>query len=732
MKRKVDGRPTEASSGFIGEMNMFKVSFLTFSFLFSALLLILSVSFDHTGGVGAFADFEIGREAPRDLVLNRDFVFLDYEATSIKKQSKDDLIVPVFRYREEILGQVREKISLFQTFVSQRRGKTVRETNAPYDDLFTKAELDFLLRRLSEAGTFALFRKYADEILSEGYFLIPEGFGREYPKGFVEVVRPIGGKVEAELVDSALVVTRKNLKEKLTERGRKDSVPFEQIQAICLLAFAFLKENVAIDDLATKNRKEKIRSSMDPVFKRIPQGTVLVSEGQVVTENDVAKIHLLKIEELSKKSTGVAGMIAYLAMLYGLAIALLRPPMLEKGVVRKQFILIVALDLIYFVIAMGLQWFFPLPDRFPFGVLLPSALVAIFISVLVSYRASIVNTAILSLGQILVTGASPESVAFVFFSGVVGARIVRSAEERMDLIRAGVYLSISHGIAAIVLSFLGDHSLFVTLRIFAYAVLNGIVCGILDLAVLPFLEHVMNASTKFRLLELSDLNSPILKRMLSLAPGTYTHSMSVANLAENACREIEANALLARVGAYYHDIGKIDQAEYFIENQDNYNKHDELKPGLSSSIIKSHVKIGVELASKLGLPEEVIDIIAQHHGSGIIRVFYQRALDLEDDDSQASIEDYSYAGSPPRSKEAAVVLLADSIEAASRVLKKPSVAALEKCVASIFQEKIESGQIHDSALTLRELDIVRKSFVKVLAGSYHSRIQYPKVKELQR
>jgi len=727
MKRKVDGRPTGAATGFFGEMKIPNVLILTSSFLFSVLLLILSVSFDHTGGVGAFTDFEIGREAPRDLVLNRDFVFLDFEATAIRRQLKEDLIVPVFRYREEILNQVRERVSRFQTFVSQRRGKANHEADALYGDLFTKEEMDFLSRRLSEAGTFALFRKYSDEILSDGYFLLPDEFGKDYPKGLVEVVRPIDGRAGSELVDSARVVTRKNLKEKMTEKGRRDSLPFEQVQAICLLAFAFLKENVAIDDRATKRLKEKIKGTMDPVFKKMPQGTVLVSEGHIVTENDVDRIRLLKMDELSRKSTGIAGMIAYLAMLYGLAIALLRPPMLERNMVKKQFILIAALDLIYFVIAMGLQWFFPLPDRFPFGVLLPSALVAIFISVLVSYRASIVNTAILSLGQILVTGASPESVAFVFFSGVVGARIVRSAEQRMDLIRAGVYLSISHGIAAIVLSFLGDHSLFVTFRIFAYAVLNGMVCGILDLAVLPLLEHVMNASSKFRLLELSDLNSPVLKRMLSLAPGTYTHSMSVANLAENASRAIDANALLARVGAYYHDIGKIDQAEYFIENQDNYNKHDELKPGLSSSIIKSHVKIGVELATKLGLPEEVIDIIAQHHGSGIIRIFYQRAL--EDDDSQAAIEDYSYAGRPPRSKEAAIVMLADSIEAASRVLKKPSVAAIEKCVSSIFQEKIESGQIHDSSLTLRELDIVKKSFVKALAGYFHSRIQYPKVKE---
>ena len=212
--------------------------------------------------------------------------------------------------------------------------------------------------------------------------------------------------------------------------------------------------------------------------------------------------------------------------------------------------------------------------------------------------------------------------------------------------------------------------------------------------------------------------------MHNLAPGTFNHSLNVGNLAETACREIGANPFLARAGSYYHDIGKIDQAEYFIENQTNYNKHDDLKPSMSVSVIKSHVKIGIEKAKELGLPQAVIDIIAQHHGNGLIAYFYVEALKLENK-AKISPEDYSYTEGKPVSREAAVVLLADNIEASVRTLKRPTMSQLEKFVWKIIMSKIETRQITESELTFRELEIINESFLKTLAGSFHSRIEYP-------
>jgi putative nucleotidyltransferase with HDIG domain len=208
----------------------------------------------------------------------------------------------------------------------------------------------------------------------------------------------------------------------------------------------------------------------------------------------------------------------------------------------------------------------------------------------------------------------------------------------------------------------------------------------------------------------------------------------VANLSESACQAVGANALLARVGAYYHDIGKIDQAEYFIENQTEANKHDNLKPSLSASIIKSHVKIGIEKGRELGLPPEVISFIAQHHGKAVISYFYERARDEDKHNGRATIssEDYSYPGERPDTRETAVVMLADAVEATTRTLRKPTVAKLEKAVWEIILDRFHSGELSDSSLSFNDLEAIKQSFVQVLAGHFHSRIEYPKKKAVAR
>jgi putative nucleotidyltransferase with HDIG domain len=263
-----------------------------------------------------------------------------------------------------------------------------------------------------------------------------------------------------------------------------------------------------------------------------------------------------------------------------------------------------------------------------------------------------------------------------------------------------------------------------------WAAFNGIVSGMLILGILPPLEHALNSATSFRLIELSDLNSPMLKKLFTAAPGTYSHSIMVANLAEQACQDIGANPLLARVGAYYHDIGKMEQPNYFVENQTVYNKHDDIAPRLSATVIRSHVKLGVEKARSLGLPREVIDIVAEHHGNSVISWFYDKALKQEAKDTQnrstVNVEDFTYPGTPPRSRESAVVMLADVTEAAVRTLPKPTAAKIEKFIHELFAAKVEHGQLVQSELTFRDLETIKNAFVRVLAGYYHSRIEYPK------
>jgi putative nucleotidyltransferase with HDIG domain len=198
----------------------------------------------------------------------------------------------------------------------------------------------------------------------------------------------------------------------------------------------------------------------------------------------------------------------------------------------------------------------------------------------------------------------------------------------------------------------------------------------------------------------------------------------VANLAESACQEIGANALLARVGAYYHDIGKMDQSEYFVENQTTYNKHKDISPRLSATVIRNHVKVGIEKARAMGLPDAIIAFIAEHHGSSLITWFYNEALKKE---GQVNPVDFTYPGNPPRSRESAVVMLADVTEAAVRTLKKPTATKLEKYIQELFDAKVSGGQLSQSELTFRDLETIKNAFIKVLTGYYHSRIEYPKL-----
>ncbi|HEY9055333.1 MAG TPA: HDIG domain-containing metalloprotein, partial [Rectinemataceae bacterium] len=320
----------------------------------------------------------------------------------------------------------------------------------------------------------------------------------------------------------------------------------------------------------------------------------------------------------------------------------------------------------------------------------------------------------------------PLYTTFVLLAGLFSSFIVTTAKTRIDLVRAGLMQAgIQFAIGVVLLAgfgmWLGE-----LLAAAGFLALNGFVGGILILAILPVLEQSLNLPTRFRLLELSDVNSPALKDLLTQAPGTYAHSINVAHLAEAAAEDVGADPLLARVGAYYHDLGKLDQPEYFIENQKGANKHDELNPRLSATVIRSHVKLGMERAKELDLPRKIIDIVGQHHGNSTIAWFYDKA---KSSDENVKREDFTYPGSPPVGKEAGIVMLADAVEASARTIKHYSLPRLDAHVSQIILEKIKDGQLDRCALTMEDLDTVRKAFVRILAGQYHSRIEYPSQKD---
>jgi cyclic-di-AMP phosphodiesterase PgpH len=474
--------------------------------------------------------------------------------------------------------------------------------------------------------------------------------------------------------------------------------------------------------MKVKNEKEKI--ILNSVLSRLRSGPALFSFALCVITIVVIIVceNMGFIEEARK----IIGTIFLVFSFYVMYVILQGRTILGKELNNSERYLLASITGAYIIGSVLLKYLASFVDAFPISLAIPTGLFIMLLAVFMGKRAAMIMAIALPLGAYFIGAFDEYSYLIALVSGAAASTILHNESNRMSLIKAGVVIAAANCFAVVVVLLMRQANIYEYPALLFWAALNGIICGMLTLGFLPPLEHALNAVTPFRLMELSDLNAPILRKLFTTAPGTYSHSLMVANLAEQACQDIGANALLARVGAYYHDIGKMENPDYFVENQTDHNRHDEIAPRLSATIIRSHVKLGVEKAQNLGLPKDVISIIAEHHGNSIISWFYNKATEQEE---TVSSEDFAYPGNPPRSKESAIVMLADVTEAAVRTLNKPTAGKIDKFIQQLFEAKIDHGQLSESDLSFRDLEIIKKSFVRVLAGYYHARIEYPKQKE---
>jgi putative nucleotidyltransferase with HDIG domain len=293
-------------------------------------------------------------------------------------------------------------------------------------------------------------------------------------------------------------------------------------------------------------------------------------------------------------------------------------------------------------------------------------------------------------------------------------------------LKSGIYVGIFNFITICAIGLLSNLETRIFLKEGLWGIASGITSAAITMIFLPVLESVFKLTTDIKLLELADLNHPLLKKMVTNATGTYHHSIIVGNLAEAAADAIGANPLLARIGSYYHDIGKLEKAEYFAENkQISSDIHDKLSPSMSSLIITNHVKDGVELAEKYKLGSTIREIIEQHHGTGLVTYFYHQAVEKGQQEQVIPDETFRYPGPKPQTKESAIVMFADSIEAASRVLQNTTPQRLKELVRKIINDKFIDRQLDECELTLKDINNIADSFVRILTGVYHARIEYP-------
>jgi putative nucleotidyltransferase with HDIG domain len=316
---------------------------------------------------------------------------------------------------------------------------------------------------------------------------------------------------------------------------------------------------------------------------------------------------------------------------------------------------------------------------------------------------------------------------YTFVGSLTAAFSVIRCKKRSALLRGGFYVALTNILIALILLISrGDVLPGKILSSVIFAAFSGVTVSSIVSLLLPFLEYAFKVTTDISLLELLDLNQPLMKNLMINAPGTYHHSVIVGNLVEAAAETVGVNPLLARVSSYYHDIGKIKMPEYFVENQGGVpSKHDKLTPHMSSMIIMSHVKEGVELARQYKLPLALIDIIKQHHGSSLITYFYQKAREQNQEQQLSTAEDYKYPGPKPQTRVAALVMMADAVEAASRVLTDPTPARISALVDKIINHIFLDGQLDECELTLKDISEIKKRFTYILTGIFHKRIDYP-------
>jgi len=358
--------------------------------------------------------------------------------------------------------------------------------------------------------------------------------------------------------------------------------------------------------------------------------------------------------------------------------------------------------------------------------LFPAAGIGMLLAILLNLRASFVVMLCLTLIFGMLIQARLDYFLTLLFGSGLAIILTRNSRRRNQILSAGMLVGIINFITITCMGFVEGLAFHSFLREAGWGFASGILSSFLVMGLLPLFEIAFNITTNVTLLELSDLNHPLLKELILKAPGTYHHSLIVGNLAEAACASVSANSLLARVGAYYHDIGKIEKPEYFSENEIAIkSRHEKLLPTMSALVITNHVKNGKELAKRHKLPKSIIEFIEQHHGTGLIYYFYQRALEKVKDESLLKEEDYRYAGPKPQSKETAIVLLADAVEASSRTLSDPTPAKLKALTQRIINNKFIDGQLDDCELSLKDLHLIAESFSKILTGLFHSRVEYP-------
>ena len=669
---------------------------------FAALLLILSSHF-----VPARTSWEVGRVSTQDVQADRYLTFVDEEGTLDRQQEalksfQDIYKIDLEKFNSITITDISDSFATLEEIAASSRNQeevTTVDKIALLHDAFAftlGADEWAALANLSEADIQWLYERgidYTINVMSKGVALADLESARE--------------KI-AQSISNDKYIT--GAEEKFLQAVIED---------------VNLYPTYVLDAEATAEKKSEILATVEPEKITVQKGELVVRKGEILTDRQATILQQLGYSQSASPSVVVLG----LAILIAIMMLVVRAFMMhftpkiyrdEKQIVLMMLLTTATIFLYDMFLSLTLS---SIAERAAqVGYLIPVAMGTMLITILLDVRLGLVIDIILA----IFVGMYTENSAFAvvaLIGGLTGSLGVATLGQRSDISRTALSISAVNACLIIGLGMIQSQSPDVIIFGVIFGVFNGLISSIFTMGVLPYLENIFGITTSIKLLELANPSQPLLKKLMTEAPGTYHHCIMVGNLGEAAAEAIGANGLEVRLGAYYHDIGKLKRPYFFAENQfSGNNPHNNMTPQLSTLIITSHVKDGIEMAKEAKLPPIIIQMIAQHHGDSLVSFFYSKAKET---DPQAKERDYRYEQPKPQTKEAAILMMADTVEAAVRSKKNATPGQIEGFIRTLIKGKLNDGQFDECELTFRDLELIAEAFARVINGIYHKRIEYP-------
>lgn len=730
---------------FLAQTRRKRESIPLLSILAFVALWALTVALLVAGHEFRYSGLAEGQRSPATMTASVDFETEDIPGTQLLRQRVSERTPPVFSVSTAPLNRylriIDDAIRHLESSVSTATNEPVSTTKAPEDirpwlvpfESLSAPETIEALRNLSNTVASVWNRGILEDAASQGPI-------RDVTQlGMIRVISEETGQSRNYSLDNVLRPAQ------AVQAVEKDldrlSFPFPKSPHVRSLLESVLQPNLVYEDQQTRDMRQQAMQDIAPLRLEVRAGTTLVEKGERISPHilELVRRHQIKQESLvssvdrAKRQIGMAGLLLLITALGGSMLYLLR----WEHLMTPNVCWLLAVAVLLVLVPTKAMVYFSATTRFIepalVAFLAPMGLTAMLAAILCGPLTALCAGLLVTLGAVSLANFSFSLLMTGVLSSGLSILLLRRVRRRSDVFRAGLATGVATALAAICIALVEQYSAAFMVPLCGAALAGGLIASILTLLFLPLFEVVFHRTTDIRLLELSDMGHPLLQRLALEAPGTYHHSLMVASLAQSAAQDIGCNALLARVCAYFHDIGKLTKPECFIENVNmQANPHDVMSPSMSTLVIISHVKEGVSLALRFKLPKPIREGIQQHHGTSRIAYFYHRAKKSSEQlgpvktpKEKPKEESFRYPGPKPKRPEMGILLLADSVEAASRSMEKISPSKIEALVQDIVEEKVRDGQLDECRLTFSEVGEIKRSLIFNLTNMVHGRTKYP-------